>query len=143
MWEPSAQMKNFHFIYVELCIGLPILYIFQHIVNNMIPYNFFQNPFSYFTILSLYSVFIFLLTLSRAPIFFSFPQSGYLYPVFHSLLFPNIPTLTAAPTNFLVSAVTPEYILICEDLELGVSDERLYAMLVLLLTKCVISLGFF
>lgn len=35
-----------------------------------------------------------------------------------------------APTNFLVSAVTPEYVLMYEDLEPRVSDERIYAMLV-------------
>ena len=123
--DDKISFKQNRYIYTQTYGYSSFFFFLRQFGNSMISYNSFRHPSSYF-ILLLFFLFIHLSPLSylEPPLF----QPDYLYPA-------NSPSLQCppplryregaiAPHHFLVSRVTPAYVLLSEDFKFGASRSQ-------------------
>lgn len=108
----SAQMGNFHLTYIHMFIYqlICIIDIFRWIVNSLVLYYFFRQPYYYFTPITPYSIFIFLPLFNLEPPFFHLPHQ-----ITYALIFPSLSISTPNPSNghFLLSPGFCSYSITC------------------------------
>ena len=121
----SAQMRKVHLNYICISIHRCIIGLLNMIVNSVTPYELWR--YSLF-LPSSFCIYLSRPSLKRPP-FSYFPDQITYIQLFYCLLLPKSSIIQSSCSTFLVSAVTPRFVLTSKDLELGVFNEGEHVIL--------------